>query len=115
MRDHDSVGMALIGHSTGCQIVTRFMQMRSLAVSSEDEGDKEVPPILGTVLQAAVSDREYLSFEHREGMDRLAAKVCMRPLGLLIMTCILSLHTGGGYGRARPRGRDMLQVGVCLP
>ena len=66
---HGSSSLVLIGHSTGCQITVRYMQKRATDPASED-----LPPVLGTVLQAAVSDREFLSrAEHRGEMERLAA------------------------------------------
>lgn len=46
-------GIVLVGHSTGCQDAVRYAQR--CRTSSEE------PPLLGVVLQAPVSDREYLA------------------------------------------------------
>ncbi|GAX79979.1 hypothetical protein CEUSTIGMA_g7418.t1 [Chlamydomonas eustigma] len=85
---HASKSIVLLGHSTGCQIVVRYMQKRSTALADGDAckqalGEEHVfnrmalrdtPPILGTVLQAAVSDREYLCWAHRDFMEAAQGK-----------------------------------------
>eukprot|EP00803_Ostreobium_quekettii_P001668 evm.model.scf_2612.2 EVM.evm.TU.scf_2612.2 scf_2612:17594-20865(-) len=48
-----SVGIVLVGHSTGCQDVVRFVQSYG--------SDKSMPPLLGTVLMAPISDQEELA------------------------------------------------------
>lgn len=55
LQKHASEGIVIIGHSTGCQDAVRYAQNRYKTV------DKTVaPPLLGVVLQAPVSDREFL-------------------------------------------------------
>jgi len=75
LASHYCTDVALVGHSTGCQIIVRFMQRQNQQKGHHVVGGGGPLPIRGTVLQAAVSDREYLaSDEHREGMDRMASK-----------------------------------------
>jgi pimeloyl-ACP methyl ester carboxylesterase len=57
--EHGSQGIAIMGHSTGCQDAVRYAlrwteQRTRCSVSA-------VPPLLATVLQAPVSDREWLA------------------------------------------------------
>mmetsp|Transcript_9418 Transcript_9418/g.22676 ORF Transcript_9418/g.22676 Transcript_9418/m.22676 type:complete len:220 (-) Transcript_9418:82-741(-) len=51
--EHGSEGIVIIGHSTGCQDAVRYAQ--------RFRRDAEAPPLMGVVLQAPVSDREFLS------------------------------------------------------
>lgn len=48
--------IALMGHSTGCQIICRYLQRR--ARGQYGAGTEALLPIRGVVLQAPVSDRE---------------------------------------------------------
>lgn len=50
-REHGSTGIVLVGHSTGCQDGVRYAQRFRRGAGA--------PPLLGVVLQAPVSDREY--------------------------------------------------------
>ena len=66
---YGSTDIVLVGHSTGCQIIVRFMQRHHRV-----EGGLMTSLIRGAVLQAAVSDREYLVMEDRDSMDRMASE-----------------------------------------
>lgn len=73
-QQHGSQGVIIVGYSTGSQITVRYMQQRAAAAAAADErhAGRHGVPILGTVLQAAISDRQYL-FD-MEGMPELAVK-----------------------------------------
>lgn len=50
---YDSKGIVLVGHSTGCQDAVRYVQRFA--------SDRQAAPLLGVVLQAPVSDREFMN------------------------------------------------------
>ena len=50
--NHHSRGIVIVGQSTGCQDAVMYARKYGT--------DEEAPPLLGVVLQAPVSDREYL-------------------------------------------------------
>lgn len=52
--ERGSTGLALVGHSTGCQIIARYMQKFADRGGSSEKGSGALPVILGTVLQAPV-------------------------------------------------------------
>eukprot|EP00955_Chlamydomonas_euryale_P061547 358075-Chlamydomonas_euryale.AAC.5 len=65
-------GVAIVGHSTGSQIVTRFMQQQqqrqqaaSQAAGHDGSPADDLPPVLATVLHSAVSDRECMAGKPR--------------------------------------------------
>jgi hypothetical protein len=70
-----SEGVVLMGHSTGAQIAVRFAKLFDAAKRPE----RGLPPLLGIVLQAPVSDREWLHDAHTSLTDRLddAQALCM--------------------------------------
>ena len=53
--DHDSQGVVLVGHSTGCQDAVEYARRH--------RANSTAAPLLGAVLQAPVSDRESLGME----------------------------------------------------
>ncbi|KAL6771990.1 hypothetical protein ACKKBG_A28550 [Auxenochlorella protothecoides x Auxenochlorella symbiontica] len=52
-REHGAEGVAILGHSTGCQDAVRYASLYA-------GGKDGAPPLMGLVLQAPVSDREFL-------------------------------------------------------
>lgn len=54
--DFQSSDMVIVGHSTGCQDAVAF----SRATKDDDECSAKYPRLVGVILQAPVSDREYL-------------------------------------------------------
>jgi len=52
---YDSQGIVIVGHSTGCQDAVRYAQRCA--------SDSSAAPMVGVVLQAPVSDREFMSLQ----------------------------------------------------
>jgi pimeloyl-ACP methyl ester carboxylesterase len=57
---HSCDQLVLMGHSTGCQDVVRYMSKYGPKPGSE-EAEAKAAQVVGTILQAPVSDREWLS------------------------------------------------------
>ncbi|GLC57312.1 hypothetical protein PLESTB_001210500 [Pleodorina starrii] len=58
---HDVTGVVLLGHSTGCQDTVRYVQRYGPAASAGDHDSADpAPELLATILQAPVSDHEWL-------------------------------------------------------
>jgi pimeloyl-ACP methyl ester carboxylesterase len=62
--EHASEGIVILGHSTGCQDAARY--------AARHRGDAAAAPLRGVVLQAPVSDQEWLA-ARPETASRLAA------------------------------------------
>ena len=69
-----SAGVVLMGHSTGCQISVRtaFRLHEAAALGGTDEKLSARAPLLGAILQAPVSDREWFAHDPHTAR-RLAA------------------------------------------
>ena len=52
-KDHKSLGVFILGQSTGCQDAVMY--------ATKYKNDISTPPLLGVILQAPVSDREWLA------------------------------------------------------
>jgi len=53
-----SKGVILCGHSTGCQDACRYLLT---STTKDTSSSSSAPPVLGVILQAPVSDREFMS------------------------------------------------------
>ena len=65
-KEHSSQGVIVAGHSTGCQDAVRYAQRHKL--------DADAAPLLGVVLQAPVSDREWLATQPGTAAGLVAAE-----------------------------------------
>ncbi len=70
--EHASEGMVIVGHSTGCQDAARY--------AARHRGAAAAAPLLGAVLQAPVSDREWLAAQP-ETASRLATSRALVAAG----------------------------------
>jgi pimeloyl-ACP methyl ester carboxylesterase len=63
---HKSQGVVIVGHSTGCQDAVMY--------ATKYKNDSSAAPLLGVVLQAPVSDREFLSMLPQTTEQTIAAR-----------------------------------------
>jgi pimeloyl-ACP methyl ester carboxylesterase len=69
-KDHNSKGVIILGHSTGCQDAILF--------AKNHKSDTTAAPLLGVVLQAPVSDRELFSLLPDTAERTLAAQTLIQ-------------------------------------
>ncbi|KAK9831837.1 hypothetical protein WJX81_000330 [Elliptochloris bilobata] len=61
---YNSQGIVMMGHSTGCQDTVRYVQ-RNYSM------DPSAPPLMGVILQAPVSDRQFREAYNNDNADDL--------------------------------------------
>lgn len=85
-------GFVIVGHSTGCQDAVRYAQRH--------RADPDTAPLLGVVLQAPVSDREWLASQPGTA-ERLAKAEGMMAAGQGEEVCYRAFDIDGTAVTAR--------------